>query len=64
MQSTQPKITAPVKNQTGDNETQQKKVRGISKDKTRKRGHRVTGSPTSISTDGIPWYPWDLQQTP
>jgi hypothetical protein len=64
MQSTQPKRTAPVKNQTGDNETQQKKMRGISKDKTRKRGHRVTGSPTSISTDGIPWYPWDLQQTP
>ncbi len=63
VQSTQPKRTAPVKNQnnkqTWGKVTQRKNVRG-----TKKRGRRVTGSSTSISTDGIPWDPGDLQQSP
>jgi hypothetical protein len=45
IQSTQPKITTPVKNQnnkqTGGNEIQQKNVRGTSEVNTRKRGLRA-----------------------
>jgi uncharacterized membrane protein len=58
------RITAPGKNQTGSKVTQQKKERGTSGGKIQKRRHGVAGTPTSISTDGIPWDSWYLQQNP
>ncbi len=49
-----------LNNKQDDSKTQQKNG-GTN---ARKRGRRATGSPISISTDGITWDPWGLQQSP
>jgi hypothetical protein len=54
----------PVKNQAENRATPQKKVRGTSGGKNQKRSRRGISSPTSISTDGVAWDPWYLQQNP
>jgi hypothetical protein len=69
VQSTQQKKTLPVKKwnnkQVGGSVTrqQQRNVTGPSTVKTKKKKKRkVTGSPISISTDGITGSSWDVQQ--